>query len=558
MQRYLSFPITIILLLSSCSVEKDCLEADLVLINAKVYTANEKLPEAEAVAILKDKIIFVGSANESIQYTCNDNRIEDLQGKFIFPGFIDAHAHLKGIGYREMNLNLQGANSLKEMLTQVEIYANKLEQGKWVVGRGWIEKKWPEGRFPTIQELDMISPDKPMALERADGHAIIVNSLALEMANITGDTPDPVGGKIDKDVNGKPNGVLIDKASLLVESIIPKRTREDEKQALRLGLDRTAMMGWTQLQDAGSPLSDYEILKEIKEEEGLPVRIHMYISDGEDALKFINTGPYFDEDHYLISRGVKLYADGAIGSRGAAFFEKYDDYETKGLVIFQKEETMPKLIKSLVNGIQIQTHAIGDLANSITLDWYEEAFNSVKLENRSIENPRWRIEHAQNILPEDQIRYSDLDVIASMQPSHAIGDLHFAHKRLGEQRLDNAYTWRNLIDLGVTIAGGSDAPVEIGDPRIEFKAAVSRKDLDGFYKDYWNIEQSVSREEALYMFTKWASYSVFEEDIKGTIEVGKLADFTVFSKDLMTIPEEEIMSSEVVMTIVGGEIKFSK
>ena len=558
MQRYLSFSIATILLLSSCSMEKDCIEADLVLINAKVYTANEKLPEAEAVAILKDKIIFVGSANESIQYTCNDNRIEDLQGNFIFPGFIDAHAHLKGIGYREMNLNLQGANSLKEMLTQVEIYANGLEPGKWVIGRGWIEKKWPEGRFPTIQELDMISPDKPMALERADGHAIIVNSLALEMANITGNTPDPVGGKIDKDESGKPNGVLIDKASLLVESIIPKRTREDEKQALKAGLERTAMMGWTQLQDAGSPLSDYEILKEIREEEGLPVRIHMYISDGEDALKFINTGPYFDEDHYLISRGVKLYADGAIGSRGAAFFEKYDDYETKGLIIFQKEETMPKLIKSLVNGIQIQTHAIGDLANSITLDWYEEAFNSVKLENRLIENPRWRIEHAQNILPEDQIRYSDLDIIASMQPSHAIGDLHFAHKRLGEERLDNAYTWRNLIDLGVTIAGGSDAPVEIGDPRIEFKAAVSRKDLDGFYKDYWNIEQSVSREEALYMFTKWASYSVFEEDIKGTIEVGKLADFTVFSKDLMIIPEEEIMSSEVVMTIVGGEIKFPK
>ena len=558
MQRYLSFSIATILLLSSCSMEKDCIDADLVLINAKVYTANEKLPEAEAVAILKDKIIFVGSANESVQYTCNDNRIKDLGGNFIFPGFIDAHAHLKGIGYREMNLNLQGANSLKEMLTQVEIYANGLEPGKWVIGRGWIEKKWPEGRFPTIQELDMISPDKPMALERADGHAIIVNSLALEMANITENTPDPVGGKIDKDESGKPNGVLIDKASLLVESIIPKRTREDEKQALKAGLERTAMMGWTQLQDAGSPLSDYEILKEIREEEGLPVRIHMYISDGEDALKFINTGPYFDEDHYLISRGVKLYADGAIGSRGAAFFEKYDDYETKGLIIFQKEETMPKLIKSLVNGIQIQTHAIGDLANSITLDWYEEAFNSVKLENRLIENPRWRIEHAQNILPEDQIRYSDLDIIASMQPSHAIGDLHFAHKRLGEERLDNAYTWRNLIDLGVTIAGGSDAPVEIGDPRIEFKAAVSRKDLDGFYKDYWNIEQSVSREEALYMFTKWASYSVFEEDIKGTIEVGKLADFTVFSKDLMTIPEEEIMSSEVVMTIVGGEIKFPK
>jgi predicted amidohydrolase YtcJ len=219
---------------------------------------------------------------------------------------------------------------------------------------------------------------------------------------------------------------------------------------------------------------------------------------------------------------------------------------------------MPKLIKALVNGIQIQTHAIGDLANKVTLDWYEEAFNTVSEANRMIVEPRWRIEHSQNILPEDQKRFADLRVIASMQPSHAIGDLHFAHKRLGIKRLENAYTWRNLIDLGVVVAGGSDAPVEIGDPRIEFKAAIGRKDLDGYYKDYWNLEQSVSREEALYMFTKWASYSVFEEDIKGTIEIGKLADLTVFSKDLMTIPEEEIMSSEVVMTIVGGQIKYSR
>ena len=211
-----------------------------------------------------------------------------------------------------------------------------------------------------------------------------------------------------------------------------------------------------------------------------------------------------------------------------------------------------------MNGIQIQTHAIGDLANKITLDWYEEAFNKVSPENRIIENPRWRVEHAQNIKPEDQQRYSDLEVIASMQPSHAIGDLHFAHKRLGEERLKDAYTWKKLIELGVIVVGGSDAPVEIGDPRIEFKAAVSRKDLDGFYEDWWNIEEVVSREEALYMFTKWASYSVFEEDVKGTIEVGKLADLTIFNKDIMTIPEEDIMSSEVIMTIVGGKVVYSK
>jgi len=556
--RFYGLSITIAFLFFGCSQDEVCLDADLVLINTKVYTANSSQPEADALAIKGDKFVFVGTSTDSTDYNCGNNTVLDLNNSFVYPGFIDAHAHLKGIGYREIDLNLQGAESLKSMLTQVQIHANKKLSGDWVVGRGWIEKKWPEARFPSLQELDAISEDKPIALERADGHAIIVNSLALKLAGIDKDTSDPIGGKIDKDVNGEPNGVLIDKASLLVESIIPKRTIVEEKNALKAGLDRTVSMGWTQLQDAGSPLSDFNILTELKEEEGLPLRIHMYISDGKDALKFIDNGPFLDPEHMLTARGVKLYADGAIGSRGAAFFKKYDDYETKGFLIFQKQETMPKLIKALVNGIQIQTHAIGDLANKVTLDWYEEAFDNVSEANRMISEPRWRIEHSQNILPEDQKRFAELKVIASMQPSHAIGDLHFAHKRLGIERLQNAYTWRNLIDLGVVIAGGSDAPVEIGDPRIEFKAAIGRKDLDGFYKDYWNLEQSVSREEALYMFTKWASYSVFEEDIKGTIEIGKLADLTIFSKDLMTIPEEEIMSSEVVMTIVGGQIKYSK
>ena len=553
-----TFILVIILFVTGCSSEKTCIESDLVLVNTKIYTANPKNPTAEALAIKNGKFVFIGTNTEAQNFNCGESKLLDLEGSFVYPGFIDAHAHLKGIGYREINLNLQGAESLKGMLTQVKIHSNTVSEGSWVIGRGWIEKKWPEARFPTIEELDAISKDKPIALERADGHAIIVNSLALRLAGITKNTPDPIGGKIDKDSNGEPNGVLIDKASLLVESIIPKKTRLEEKDALKKGLIRTAQMGWTQLHDAGSPLSDYELLKEIKYEEGLPVRIQFYVSDGEDALKFIDNGPYFDEDHMLTARGVKLYADGAIGSRGAAFFKKYDDYETKGFLIFQKDKTMPKLIKALVNGIQVQTHAIGDLANSVTLDWYEEAFNTVSSANRMIQEPRWRIEHAQNILPNDQQRYADLNVIASMQPSHAIGDLHFAHKRLGEERLNNAYTWRNLIDLDVLVAGGSDAPVEIGDLRVEFKAAVSRKDLDGYYQDYWNLEQSVTREEGLYMFTKWAAYSVFEEDIKGTIEVGKLADLTILSKDIMTIPEDEIMSAQVEMTIVDGSIVYSR
>ena len=219
---------------------------------------------------------------------------------------------------------------------------------------------------------------------------------------------------------------------------------------------------------------------------------------------------------------------------------------------------MPTLLQALEKGIQIETHAIGDLGNKIVLDWYEEAFDKINDKERAIASPRWRIEHSQNIRPEDQIRFRDMKVIASMQPSHAIGDLHFAYKRLGYERLSNAYPWRNLLDLGVVIAGGSDAPVEIGDPRIEFKAAVSRKDLDGFYDKGWHIEQAVTREEALKMFTIWASYAVFEEDIKGSIEVGKLADFTIFSKDIMEIPEEEIMSAEVISTIVGGKVAYLK
>ena len=548
----------IAIIISGCSTEEQCIDSDLVIFNTMIYTANHEDPIAEALAIKGNKLIYVGKNSGIGNFNCGNNAVLDLKNSYVYPGFIDAHAHLKGIGYRELDLNLQGADSLKRMLTQVQIHSNKVQSGNWVVGRGWIEKKWPEARFPTLEELDAISVDKPIALERADGHAIIVNSLALQLAKIDRTTPDPIGGKIDKDKNGEPNGVLIDKASLLVESIIPKRSRIEEKVALKEGLYRTARMGWTQLHDAGSPLSDYDLLEEIQDEEGLPVRIQFYVSDGDDALKFIDDGPYLDPEHMLTARGVKLYADGAIGSRGAAFFNKYDDYETKGFLIFQKEETMPKLIKALVNGIQIQTHAIGDLANSVTLDWYEEAFNSVSDANRMIIEPRWRIEHSQNILPADQQRYSDLRVIASMQPSHAIGDLHFAHKRLGVDRLNNAYTWRSLIDLGVIVAGGSDAPVEIGDPRIEFKAAIGRKDLDGYYEDYWNLDEAVTREEALYMFTKWAAYSVFEEDVKGTIEVGKLADLTVFSKDLMVIPEDEIMSSEVLMTIVNGRVVYSK
>tara|TARA_B100001123_G_C15255945_1_gene1004668 strand:+ start:18 stop:1700 length:1683 start_codon:yes stop_codon:yes gene_type:complete len=544
--------------LISCSGEKEvCFKADVVLTNGKIYTLDELSPIAESLAFLDNFIVFVGNNSSSKSYQCGSATTIDLKGNFVYPGFVDSHAHLKGIGRRENSLNLQGIDSLKEMLTKVEIYSNNVESGKWVVGRGWIEKVWPEKRFPNRYDLDKFSKDKPVILERADGHAVVVNSLALKLAGIDSKTLDPHGGMIMKGNDGEPNGMLIDKATLLVEKLIPSRSRKEEKNDLEVGISKNISLGWTQVQIAGGTFSDLEILEEIKNEGNLKQRVYLAVSEGEPANRLLQTGAILDPDHMLVTRGIKLYADGALGSRGAALLSKYEDYETKGLLIFKKKEIIPILTKALEKGIQIQTHAIGDRGNRVTLDWYKEAFETISPDQRKIAKPRWRVEHAQIISKEDQLRYKEMDLIASMQPSHAIGDLHFAPSRLGMDRVSDGYVWRNLIDLGVLIAGGSDAPVEIGDPRIEFYAAITRKDLDGFYDEGWHLEQAVTREEALKMFTIWPAYAAFQEDIKGTLEVGKLADLTIFSKDIMTIAPEEILNAEVVMTIVNGKIVFN-
>ena len=548
--------ILLAILFTSCSEDQSCKSADVVLINSTIYTLNDSAPSAQALAFLGDTLVFVGSNALSKEYQCNDAKVIDLKGSYVYPGFVDSHAHLKGIGHRENSLNLQGINSLKEMLTTVEIFSNGIQPGEWVVGRGWIEKVWPEKRFPTRYELDRFSSDKPVILERADGHAVVVNSLALELAGISSESNDPHGGRIEKDKNGEPTGMLIDKATALVEKLIPKTTKQEDKRDLKAGIDSNVSLGWTQVQIAGGTFSDIEILEEIKKEGNLLQRVYFAVSAGKPAETLLKLGPKLDPENMLTVRGIKLYADGALGSRGAALLEKYDDQDTTGLLIFTKEETLPVLEEALKKGIQIQTHAIGDKGNRITLDWYQEAFNSIVDEERKVIDPRWRIEHSQIITKEDQIRFRDMEIIASMQPSHAIGDLHFAPSRLGMQRVGNGYVWRNLIDLGVVVAGGSDAPVEIGDPRIEFYAAIARKDLDGFYDRGWHLEQAVTREEALKMFTIWPAFAAFQEDINGTIEVGKLADLTIFSKDIMKVPEEEILEAQVIMTIVNGKIVF--
>ena len=535
-----------------------CIEADLILHEGNIYTGNVEDSFFGTIASKDSKITYVGSSLSDNDLACSGAKVINLNGSYVFPGFVDAHAHLKGIGYRELTLNLQGISSLSETLEVVKSYLLKQNPGEWVIGRGWIDKVWPEKRFPTKQDLDIFSPDNPIVLERADGHAFVANSLALKLAKIDANTPDPQGGFIEKDQNGEPTGLLVDMAMNLISELIPKLTRANDKEAFLLGIQRNVSLGWTQIHVPGGTFEDISILQEIKSENDLLQRVYFMVSDGEPADRLIENGPMIDPDHFLTVRAIKIYADGALGSRGAALLEKYSDYDGNGVFIFLAEDTKPRLSKALSKGIQIGTHAIGDHGNRVVLDWYEEAFAQAKKSNQFIDSPRWRIEHSQNITPIDQKRFVELEIIPSMQPSHAIGDLHFAVERLGLDRINNAYAWRNLIDQGLIIAGGTDAPVEIGDPRIEFYAAITRKDLDGYHSKGWNLDQKLTRLEALKMFTIWPAIASFEETVKGTIEVGKFADFSIFDQDLMTIPEIEILESKNILTIVGGRVVFQE
>ena len=533
-----------------------CIDADLILHRGNIYTGQTDQSFIGSIASKGAKITYVGKVLSDAEIACSDAEVINLNGKYVFPGFTDAHGHLKGIGYRELTLNLQGISSLNETLQVVRSYISTKEEGEWVIGRGWIDKVWPEKRFPSRWDLDSFSPDNPVILERADGHAVVVNSVVLELAGIDKSTQDPQGGFIEKDQTGEPTGLLVDMAMNLIADLIPKLSRDNDKEAFLEGINRNVSLGWTQIHVPGGTFDDISILNEIKSENNLLQRVYFMVSDGEPADRLLENGPIIDPEHFLTVRAIKMYADGALGSRGAALLEKYSDYDGKGVFIFLEDETKPRLSKALIKGIQIGTHAIGDHGNRVVLDWYEEAFTQAKKNNELFISPRWRIEHSQNIKPEDQRRFVELSVIPSMQPSHAIGDLHFAVDRLGLERIDNAYAWRNLIDQGLIIAGGTDAPVEIGDPRIEFYAAVTRKDVDGYHGEGWNLHQRLSRLEALKMFTIWPAIASFEENIKGTIEVGKLADFSIFDQDLMSIPELEILESKNILTVVGGRVVY--
>jgi predicted amidohydrolase YtcJ len=532
--------------------------ADIVFKNGNVYTANDNAPAAQAIAVKADRIVFVGTNAAAEKFIGKDTRVVDLKGNTVLPGFTDSHQHLSGVGQREMTLNLENTSSLADLLAKLKERVDQTKPGDWVTGRGWIETHWEPAAFPTRWDLDKVSPNNPVILGRADGHGAVANTAALKLAGVDKDTPNPFGGEISKDKqSGEPNGMLLDAAQGLVRRRVPPTTPEEAERAVVLGVKRDIELGWTQIQDAGGSYADVDIFKKLYTAGTIKLRIYKAVyGPGPNATRLINEGATVGAfGNRFTLRTIKVVSDGALGSRGAALLAPYSDMpDTSGFLTVKAEELRPMLIDALRKGIQVETHAIGDRANRFILDEYETALKAVPASERKVAEPRWRVEHAQIVNPADIPRFAKLGIIPSMQPSHAIGDLFFAPKRLGIERLAGAYAWQSFIKSGVVVPGGSDAPVERGEPMIEFYAAVARKDQKGFSGEGWHLEEAVTREQALKMFTIWPAYAAFEEKLRGTIEVGKLADLTILSADIMKIPELEILKTRCVMTVINGEI----
>jgi predicted amidohydrolase YtcJ len=533
--------------------------ADLVLRNTTIYTVNAKAPVAQAVAVRGGKIIYVGDDAGAAKFVGPATKSLDLKGRYVFPGFVDAHAHFTGIGEREMTLNLEGTRTKAAFLARVDSAVKRAAPGAWVTGRGWIETFWSPPVFPTRQDLDRIAPNNPVVLTRADGHASVANSMALRLAKVTSRTPVPSGGAINMDRDGEPTGMLIDHAQGLVLGIVPSPTEAELERALQLAAARELSLGWTQVQDAHGTWKEVERMRKLYREGKLKIRLYKTITGpGAEADRLIAQGPGAPEfdDHFEV-RAIKLVMDGALGSRGAALLAPYsDDVTNVGLITMDTVAAKDMLRRALKAGLQVWTHAIGDRGNRLTLNLYEGAFNAVPVAQRKVADPRWRDEHSQIVSPADLPRFKQLGIIPSMQPSHAIGDLFFVPSRLGLERTKGAYAWETFFAMGLPVAGGTDAPVERGEPMIEFYAAVARKSLDGRSGPGWHPEERVTREQALKMFTWNAAYAAFGETRHGSIEVGKAADFTVLDQDIMKVPEARIPATRNVMTIVAGEIVF--
>jgi len=533
--------------------------ADLVLKNGMVETLDNALPRVTALAVKGGLIVARGDETGIGEWIGKETRVIDLHGCLVVPGLIEAHAHLLSLGRTKTQIDLTGTRSAEDIAAMVEKAAAEADPGKWILGRGWDQNDWEKKRFPGHALLTDAAPENPVYLTRIDGHAAWVNMCAMELAGLKRESGDPDGGKIIRDSEGVPTGVLIDNAESLVSGKIPPLSRDEMKKAVLAGLKSSVENGITGFHDAGAGAEVISIYREILGQGKLPLRLYvMLANDDELVAEYFENGPCIGEGGGLLTiRALKLFADGALGSRGAALLDPYtDDPGNSGLIVTTEEEIFDRAEKALAAGFQVCTHAIGDRANRIVLNAYERALEAVP---DATDDHRFRIEHAQILDRSDIPRFVGLGVIPSMQPTHCTSDMTWVHTRLGKERAEEgAYVWKKLLHSGARIPAGSDAPVESINPLLGFYAAVTRQDRDGNPPGGWYPEQRMSREEALRAFTMDAAYAAFEEKSRGSIEKGKLADLTVLDRDIMKVPADQILETKVVMTVTGGEIVYSR
>lgn len=556
--------ILLLVVLISCGPEREV--ADIVILNGNIYTVDTNQPKATAIAVKDGKILAVGNDDAILLYKGATTEMVDLAGKTVTPGLIESHAHIMGMGYNQLELDLMFVQTYEELVEMVKEAAAAVPPGTWIKGRGWHQDKWvnqPEQKvqgFPTHHLLSEAVPNHPVYLKHASGHAALANAKAMELANIGKSTENPDGGEIFKDISGNPTGILNETAQNLVGVIIPPANADTDKRALELAIKYALENGVTSLQNAGADFDEIALFKRFGEEGKLGIRLWTMLNGRNDSLlnTYYKKGPEIGlYDNRLTVRAIKLYADGALGSRGAWLIDAYSDAPgVFGHIVTPMEDIKRVTFDGLNYGFQICTHAIGDRANKEVLDIYKQAF---ALNPEKAKDHRFRIEHAQHIALDDIPRFAEMDVIASVQAIHMSSDRPWAIFRLGERRInDGAYVWQKLLESGAVVINGTDAPVEPVNPIASFYASVTRQTLRGTPAGGYEPSQKMTREQALKTYTLDAAYGAFEESIKGSIVPGKVADITIYNQDLMTVPDHQLLDTKVDMTIVGGKVMFKR
>ena len=527
--------------------------ADRLLVGGVVHTPRGA--ERASVAVVEGQILAVVAAEKDRAWRRAAREVVDLAGAHVYPGFTESHGHLVGLGAALEQVDLRGVASYEELITRVQAAAAQLPAGSWVEGRGWDQNLWPGGAFPHHAALSAAVPAHPVLLRRVDGHAALTNRLGLERAGITAAMPDPPGGRVLRGAGGEPTGVLVDAAVALVAQHIPSPTEADLERRVLRAAQALAQLGFTSFHDAGTGGETLEVLRRLQQGGRLPIRVYCMLDGADPALLAaeLPRGPWVSGDGRLAVRAVKLYADGALGSRGAWLSAPYSDEPgTRGLELMPRHELHAAVARIGGAGFQPCVHAIGDAAVTAVLDAFETSLNGVGLVGL-----RPRVEHAQIVRPEDVPRFARLGVIASVQPTHCTSDMPWAPRRLGEERTPWAYRWRSLRDAGAALCLGSDVPVENADPRHGLWAAVTRRTLEGTPAGGWNPGEALSIDEALRGYTEWAAFAAFEESWRGRIVPGFAADFTIFDRDLSVDVPHSLTLARVVRTVVAGRDVFA-